>query len=62
MRGIAATDPVRKMLQYARETQHKRIICGLCVIYYSGQDEADKTIKVLPSEKVGLDQPIIFLS
>jgi 26S proteasome regulatory subunit N2 len=62
MRGIAAADPVRKMLQYARETQHERIIRGLSVSYYSGQDEADETIKVLPSEKVGLDQPIIFLS
>ncbi|KAG6818006.1 hypothetical protein H0H87_009161 [Tephrocybe sp. NHM501043] len=55
MLGTAAAEPVREMLQYARETQHEKIIRGLAVgvafIYYGRQEEADETIKVLLREK-----------
>ncbi|KAJ7125679.1 D-isomer specific 2-hydroxyacid dehydrogenase [Mycena crocata] len=55
MLGTAATDPVREMLVYARETQHEKIIRGLAVgvafIYYGRQEEADETIKLLLAEK-----------
>jgi 26S proteasome regulatory subunit N2 len=56
MLGTAASDPVREMLVYARETQHEKIIRGLAMgtafIYYSRQEEADETIKLLLAEKV----------
>jgi 26S proteasome regulatory subunit N2 len=56
MLGTAAAEPVREMLQYARETQHEKIIRGLAMgiafIYYGRQEEADETIKLLLSEKV----------
>jgi hypothetical protein len=44
------------MLQYARDTQHEKIIRGLAMgtafIYYGRQEEADETIKLLLAEKV----------
>ncbi|KAF4623012.1 hypothetical protein D9613_001708 [Agrocybe pediades] len=53
--GTAAAEPVREMLQYARETQHEKIIRGLAMgtafIYYGKQEQADETIKVLLAEK-----------
>lgn len=56
MLGTAASEPVREMLQYARETQHEKIIRGLgmgiAFIFYSRQEEADETIKLLLAEKV----------
>jgi len=56
MLGTAAADPVREMLQYARETNHEKIIRGLAMgtafMYYGRQEEADETIKLLLSEKV----------
>ena len=56
MLGTAAAEPVREMLQYARETQHEKIIRGLAMgtafIYYGRQEEADETIKLLLAEKV----------
>ncbi|KAF6766119.1 armadillo-type protein [Ephemerocybe angulata] len=55
MLGTAAGEPVREMLQYARETQHEKIIRGLAMgtafIYYSRQEEADETVKLLLAEK-----------
>ncbi|KAL0951329.1 hypothetical protein HGRIS_008034 [Hohenbuehelia grisea] len=55
MLGTAAAEPVKEMLQYARETQHEKIIRGLAVgvafIYYGRQEEADETIKMLLAEK-----------
>jgi 26S proteasome regulatory subunit N2 len=59
MLGTAAAEPVREMLQYARDTQHEKIIRGLAIgvafIYYGQQEEANETIKLLLAEKVGLD-------
>ena len=56
MLGTAAGEPAREMLQYARETQHEKIIRGLAMgtafVYYARQEEADVTIKVLLAEKV----------
>jgi 26S proteasome regulatory subunit N2 len=58
MLGTAASDPVREMLQYARETQHEKVIHGLAMgidfIYYGRQKEAEKAIKVLLTKKVCL--------
>lgn len=58
MLGTAAAEPVREMLQYARETQHEKIIRGLAIgvafIYYGRQEEADETVKLLLAEKVRL--------
>lgn len=55
MLGTAAAEPVREMLQYAKETQHEKIIRGLglgiAFIFYSRQEEADETIKSLLAEK-----------
>jgi len=46
---------VKEMLQYARETQHEKIIRGLAIgvafIFYGRQEEADETIKLLLAEK-----------
>jgi len=56
MMGTGAAEPVQEMLQYARETQHEKIIRGLAVgvgfIFYGRQEEADETIKMLLEEKV----------
>lgn len=61
MLGTAAAEPVREMLQYAKETQHEKIIRGLgmgiAFIFYSRQEEADETIKSLLAEKVCQDLP-----
>jgi 26S proteasome regulatory subunit N2 len=55
MLGTAAAEPAREMLQYARETQHEKIIRGLAMgtafIYYGRQEEADETVKLLLAEK-----------
>ncbi|TFK41267.1 armadillo-type protein [Crucibulum laeve] len=55
MLGTASAEPVREMLQYARETQHEKIIRGLAMgiafIFYGRQEEADETIKLLLAEK-----------
>ncbi|EFI28601.1 26S proteasome subunit RPN2a [Coprinopsis cinerea okayama7 len=55
MLGTAAEDAVQEMLQYARETQHEKIIRGLAMgtafIYYGRQEEADDIIKTLLAEK-----------
>ncbi|KAF5385252.1 hypothetical protein D9615_001452 [Tricholomella constricta] len=55
MLGTAAAEPVKEMLQYARETQHEKIIRGLAVgvafIFYGRQEEADETVKILLAEK-----------
>ena len=58
--GEASGYAVFEMLQYARETQHEKIIRGLAMgtafIFYGRQEEADETIKVLLlAEKVGLN-------
>ena len=69
MLGTAASEPVREMLQYARETQHEKIIHGLAMgtafVFYGRQEEADETIKLLLAEKVSfspvcLSQPFNF--
>lgn len=56
MLGTAEQEPVREMLQYARETQHEKIIRGLAMgtafIFYGRQEEADQTVKLLLAEKV----------
>ncbi|KZP16841.1 hypothetical protein FIBSPDRAFT_912172 [Athelia psychrophila] len=55
MLGTADASSAEEMLTYARETQHEKIIRGLAVgvgfIYYSRQEEADETIKILLAEK-----------
>ncbi|KAF9040511.1 armadillo-type protein [Panaeolus papilionaceus] len=55
MLGTAASEPVREMLQYARETAHEKIIRGLAMgvafIFYGRQEEADETVKLLLAEK-----------
>lgn len=66
MLGTAASEPVREMLQYARETQHEKIIRGLAMgtafIFYGRQEEADETIQVLLAEKVGYVSSISWIS
>lgn len=56
MLGTGTTEPVQEMLQYARETQHEKIIRGLAIgvafIFYGRQEEANETINVLLAEKV----------
>ncbi|KAH6917463.1 26S proteasome subunit RPN2a [Coprinopsis sp. MPI-PUGE-AT-0042] len=53
--GTGAEEAVGEMLQYARETQHEKIIRGLAMgtafIYYARQEEADGIIKTLLAEK-----------
>ncbi|KAF9015056.1 26S proteasome regulatory complex non-ATPase subcomplex Rpn2 Psmd1 subunit [Cyathus striatus] len=55
MLGTAAEEPVREMLQYARETQHEKIIRGLAMgiafIFYGRQEQADAIVKELLAEK-----------
>jgi len=58
MLGTGNKDIAEEMLTYARETQHEKIIrslaIGLGFLYYGQQEEADKIIKELLEEKVGL--------
>ncbi|KAG6862388.1 hypothetical protein C0995_011828 [Termitomyces sp. Mi166 len=55
MLGTAAAEPVKEMVQYARETSHEKIIRGLAVgvafIFYGRQEQANETIQVLLAEK-----------
>ena len=57
MLGTADATASEEMLQYARETEHEKIIRGIAIgiafIYYGKQEEADSVVKVLLSEKVG---------
>lgn len=56
MLGTADVTASDEMLQYARETEHEKIIRGIAIgiafIYYGKQEEADSVVKVLLSEKV----------
>ena len=51
-----ATSKVQEMLQYARETQHEKIIRGLAMgialIMYGLEEEADTLIEQLTLDKV----------
>ncbi|PCH33862.1 26S proteasome regulatory complex non-ATPase subcomplex Rpn2/Psmd1 subunit [Wolfiporia cocos MD-104 SS10] len=53
--GTADATSADEMLQYARETQHEKIIRGVAVglafIYYGRQEQADDMIKTLMAEK-----------
>ncbi|KAF9022936.1 26S proteasome regulatory complex non-ATPase subcomplex Rpn2/Psmd1 subunit [Hymenopellis radicata] len=55
MLGTAAAEPVQEMLTYARETNHEKIIRGLAIgvafVFYSRQEEANSTVKLLLAEK-----------
>lgn len=57
MLGTGHRENVELMLQYARDTQHEKIIRGLAVgiafVYYGRQEEADGIIDILCAEKVG---------
>ncbi|KAH9937189.1 26S proteasome regulatory complex non-ATPase subcomplex Rpn2/Psmd1 subunit [Fomitopsis serialis] len=57
MLGTADVTASEEMLQYARETEHEKIIRGIAIgvafIYYGKQEEADSIVKVLLSEKGG---------
>ncbi|EPT04013.1 26S proteasome regulatory complex non-ATPase subcomplex Rpn2/Psmd1 subunit [Fomitopsis schrenkii] len=57
MLGTADATASEEMLQYARETEHEKIIRGIAIgiafIYYGKQEEADSVVKVLLSEKGG---------
>ena len=54
---LGSADPTcaEEMLTYAKETHHKKIICGLAMglafIFYGRQEEADSTIVSLLAEK-----------
>lgn len=56
MLGTADATAADEMLQYARETQHEKIIRGIAVglafIYYGRQEEANEIIETLLAEKV----------
>ena len=56
MLGTADATSAEEMLQYARETQHEKIIRGLAIglalIFYGRQEEADDMVKLLMEEKV----------
>ncbi len=58
MLGTAAAEPVQEMLTYARETNHEKIIRGLAIgvafVFYSRQEEANSTVKLLLAEKVSV--------
>lgn len=58
MLGSGSTDAIDEMLQYARETQHEKIIRGLAVgiafLCYGNQEKADDIIAKLLKEKVCL--------
>ncbi|KZT05866.1 26S proteasome regulatory complex non-ATPase subcomplex Rpn2/Psmd1 subunit [Laetiporus sulphureus 93-53] len=55
MLSTADVTAADEMLQYARETQHEKIIRGIAVglafIYYGRQEQADEMIKTLLAEK-----------
>ncbi|TFY64407.1 hypothetical protein EVJ58_g2635 [Rhodofomes roseus] len=57
MLGTADATASEEMLQYARETEHEKIIRGIAIgiafIYYGKQEEADSIVKVLLAEKGG---------
>ena len=56
MLGTGNLEYTEEMLQYAKETQHEKIIRGLAVgvalIFYGRQEQADKIAKDLLAEKV----------
>jgi 26S proteasome regulatory subunit N2 len=56
MLGSGNRNFVDEMLQYAKETQHEKIIRGIAMgvafIYYGRQEEADKVIEMLLGDKV----------
>ena len=56
MLGSGSPRCVDEMLQYARETQHEKIIRGLAMgvafIYYGRQEEADGVVEKLLGDKV----------
>lgn len=56
MLGSGQEKCVEEMLQYARETQHEKIIRGLAMgvafIYYGRQEEADNVIERLLGDLV----------
>lgn len=58
MLGSGSKTCVDEMLQYARETQHEKIIRGLAMgvafIYYGRQEEADDVAELLLADKVRL--------
>ncbi|CCL98292.1 uncharacterized protein FIBRA_00286 [Fibroporia radiculosa] len=53
--GTGDADAAGEMLQYARETQHEKIIRGVAVglafMFYGRQEEADQMVKTLITEK-----------
>ncbi|KAJ8325860.1 proteasome regulatory particle base subunit [Batrachochytrium dendrobatidis] len=55
MLGTASTKAVEEMLQYARETQHEKIIrglaLGLALIMFGREDQADEFIELLSTDK-----------
>ena len=63
MLGTADATSADEMLQYARETQHEKIIRGLAIglalIFYGRQEEADEMVKSLMVEKVCLPFEIV---
>ena len=54
--GTMDVSSMEEMLTYVRETQHKKIIRSLAIgvgfIYYGCQEEVNKTIQLLPADKV----------
>lgn len=56
MLGSASEKALDEMLQYAHETQHEKIIRGLAMgiafMFYGRQEQADKIIDTLLSDKV----------
>lgn len=58
MLGSGSEEAIDEMLQYARETQHEKIIRGLAVgiafLCYGNQEKADDIIAKLLKEKVSL--------
>ena len=56
MLGTASQDKIDKMLEYARETQHEKIIRGLAIglslTMYNKEDRADSLIVTLLNDKV----------
>lgn len=65
MLGTADERCADEMLAYARETQHEKIIRGLAVglafLYYGRQEQADKTVNMLLTDKVR-SAPALFIS
>jgi 26S proteasome regulatory subunit N2 len=58
MLGSGSDRCVDEMLQYAKETQHEKIIRGLAMgvafVYYARQEEADGVIEKLLEDTVGV--------